>query len=217
MPRDNSPKERQNRQLERKKSRRASRDRILIVSEGSRTRPLYFNEIRSTYRLHSANVVVLPSTLGTSPKQVVESAVEEFQKARAFEQVYAVFDLDAHVNYYDALNNAMEFNGKLRNDLRQPVCFRAVASVPDFELWLLLHYEDIQVPIHRNDVLQRLKKHIPNYEKGASGVFSKTRPNLETAIQRAERLALINNAHTDPEPYTAIVDLVKLLTGLKSP
>ena len=37
MGRDDSPKERQRKQLERKLGRRASYDRILIVSEGSRT------------------------------------------------------------------------------------------------------------------------------------------------------------------------------------
>ena len=46
MARDNSPKERQRQQLERKLARRASYDRILIVSEGSKTEPNYFGEIR---------------------------------------------------------------------------------------------------------------------------------------------------------------------------
>lgn len=39
MSRDSSPKERQQKQLERKQGRRASYDRILIVSEGSKTEP----------------------------------------------------------------------------------------------------------------------------------------------------------------------------------
>ena len=56
MGRDNSPKERQRRQLERKLSRRAGYDRMLIVSEGSKTEPNYFSEMRAEYRLHSANV-----------------------------------------------------------------------------------------------------------------------------------------------------------------
>lgn len=56
MVRDHSPKERQRQQLERKLGRRASYDRILIVSEGSKTEPNYFSDIRSAYRLHTANV-----------------------------------------------------------------------------------------------------------------------------------------------------------------
>ena len=53
MGRDNSPRERQRRQLERKQNRRASYDRVLIVSEGSKTEPNYFKEIRAEFRLHS--------------------------------------------------------------------------------------------------------------------------------------------------------------------
>ena len=63
MARDNSPKDRQQKQLERKQGRRASYDRILIVSEGSKTEPNYFREIRATHRLHTTNVEVQPRSL----------------------------------------------------------------------------------------------------------------------------------------------------------
>lgn len=32
-----------------------------------------------------------------------------------------------------------------------------IASVPSFELWLLLHFENIQPPLHRDDVMRRLR------------------------------------------------------------
>ena len=48
MGRDNQPKDRQRIQLERKENQRDSYERILIVSEGTKTEPLYFKEIRST-------------------------------------------------------------------------------------------------------------------------------------------------------------------------
>jgi hypothetical protein len=58
MARDNSPKIRQRAQLERKQNQRASYDRVLIVSEGSKTEPLYFKEIKNAHRLQTANVEV---------------------------------------------------------------------------------------------------------------------------------------------------------------
>ena len=79
MARDNSPKERQLKQLERKLGRRASYDRILIVCEGSKTEPNYFREIRTAHRLHTANVEVQPSELGSAPIQVVEYALTLFE------------------------------------------------------------------------------------------------------------------------------------------
>ena len=168
MARDNSPKERQKQQLERKLGRRASHDR--------------------------------------RQKQI---------QPRAYEQVYAVFDRDDHGSYFDALSLATSLNGKLKNDARQPISFKAIASVPSFELWLLLHYEDIQAPIHRVEVMQHLKRHMPGYEKGASSAFAITRDRLAIATQRAQQLAARFNAHTDPEPYTAIAELVTLLTTLR--
>lgn len=147
MGRDNSPKERQRRQLERKLNRRASYDRILIVSEGSKTEPNYFKEICAEYRLHSANVEVRPSAFGTQPLQVVEYARELFLQGdrhrrirpRVFEQVYAVFDRDDHPTFADALALSRNIDGTLRNDLKRPVQFRAIPSRPSFEFWLLLH------------------------------------------------------------------------------
>lgn len=223
MGRDNSPKERQQKQLERKLGRRASYDRILIVSEGSKTEPHYFSEIRAAYRLHTANVEVRPSELGTAPIQVVQYARALFENGdrhrniqpRAFEQVYALFDRDDHDSYCNALRLAESLDGKLKNDAKQFIRFRAIASVPSFELWLLLHYEDIRAPLHRDEVMQRLKLHIPGYEKGASRAFATTREHLAVATQRAEALAAKFTADTVPEPYTAIVGLVKRLTALR--
>lgn len=225
MARDNSPKERQRKQLERKQGRRASYDRILIVSEGSKTEPNYFKEIRAVYRLQTANVEVRPSELGTAPIQVVLYAKELFEKGdrhkniepRAFEQVYAVFDRDDHDSYFNALRMAESLDGKLKNDAKQFIRFKAIASVPCFELWLLLHYEDIQAPLHRDEVMRRLRKpeNFPGYEKGAAGAFASTRERLNVAAQRAEALAVRFSADATPAPYTAIVELVKLLTMLR--
>jgi hypothetical protein len=224
MARDNSPKERQQKQLERKQDRRASYDRILIISEGSKTEPNYFREIRAAYRLHTANVEVHPSELGTAPIQVVQYAQALFENGdrhkniqrRAFEKVFAVFDRDDHASYHDALSLAASLNGKLKNDAKQSIVFEAIASVPCFELWLLLHFEDIQTPLHRDEVIRRLKRHIPDYEKGTKNSFSITNEHLTVAIQRAERLATRFTAHTDPEPFTTIDALVKLMTSLRT-
>jgi len=223
MGRDDSPKERQRRQLERKLERRAGYDRILIVSEGARTEPNYFKEIRAEYRLHSANVEVQPGAFGTQPLQVVDYARELFEKGdarkgirpRAFEQVYAVFDRDDHPTFHDALARARALDGTLRNDLRQPVKFAAIASRPSFEFWLLLHFEDVRHLIHRDEAMRRLKRHLPGYDKGYGRAFAETRSELQTAMDRARALAERVDPANDAEPYTGVVHLVELLTRLK--
>jgi len=224
MARDNSPKERQRQQLERKLGRRASYDRILIVSEGTKTEPNYFREIQRAYRLHTANVEVRPSELGTAPIQVVQYAKELFEfgdkhkmiRPGAFERVYAVFDRDDHGSYFDALEMAESLDGKLKNDNKQLIRFQAIASIPSFEIWLLLHYEDIQHQLRRDEVMQRLKSHIPEYEKGATQTFFITRTRLAVATERAQALTKKFNARTEKAPFTAISELVTLLTQLRA-
>lgn len=223
MGRDNHPKERRRQQLARKQGGRVSHDRILVVCEGSKTEPGYLAEIRTECRLHTASVVVRHSETGTAPIQVVEYAQELFEKgdrhrkiqARAFEQVFAVFDRDEHPSYLAALQLAHSLDGRLRNDARQSIRFQAIASVPSFELWLLLHYEDVQAPLHRDEVMRRLKQYLPGYTKGGRNVYSTTKDNLMVAVQRAEALAMKFTAYTDPEPFTDMVKLVKTLKNLK--
>jgi hypothetical protein len=185
---------------------------------------LYLEEIRAAHQLHSANVAVQPGQLGTAPIQIVRYAKQLFEKGdlskgirpHSFDQVYAVFDRDEHDSYFDALGLAQSLDGKLRNDDRHPITFKAFASVPSFELWLLLHYEDVRAPIHRNEVMSRLKQQMPGYQKGKGGAFAITRDRLETARQRAQALGEKFNAYTEPEPFTAFHELVTLLTTLRT-
>lgn len=223
MGRDNQPRDRQLRRKVAKEGQRASYARILIVTEGSKTEPLYLEEIRAAHHLHSANVAVRPGQLGTAPIQVVRYAQQLFEEGdlrkgirpKSFDLIYAVFDRDDHDSYSNALDLTKSLDGKLRNDDRRSVSVKAIASIPSFELWLLLHYEDIQAPIHRDVVMDRLKQHIPGYDKGAGGAFAHTRSRLETATQRALALAAKFTAYTDPEPFTALHELVTRLTTLR--
>ena len=142
MGKDNQPKARQTKQLARKSGRREGYDRILIVSEGRKTEPLYLNEIRTKYRLSTTNVQVQHSQYGTSALQVVEYAEHllkngdenKYIEPHAFEQVFVVFDRDDHITYHQALSKAAALNGKLRNDLKQPVSVQAIVSLPCSEL-----------------------------------------------------------------------------------
>jgi len=224
MGKDNQPKHRQqSRDLKRRTARRAPFERVLIVCEGEKTEPQYIREIRRNYRLNTANVHVCSSALGTQPLQVVEYAEMLFRKGDrskaidlgAFDRVIVVFDRDDHASYHQALNKAEAMNGKLKNDIGERVPFQAIASVPCFELWLLLHFEDVHAPIHRDDVYERLKAYLPGYNKGQSGYWAATKAHLQVAIKRASTRAAANGAHNDHEPYTAMYDLVLRLIHLK--
>lgn len=151
MGKDGQPKHRQAaRELLRRKAQRQPAERLLIVCEGSKTEPLYLGEIRQQLRLPSANVQVQPAAYGTEPIRIVEYAERLFTEgqralgihARSFDRVVVVFDRDEHHTYRPALQRVAALNGRLENDERVKLPFEAVVSVPCFELWLLLHFED---------------------------------------------------------------------------
>ena len=191
MGRDNHPRERQARKLARKKALRGVYERILIVCEGKKTEPLYFEEIRREYRLHTANVCVLHGEAGTCPRQIVEFAQSVFESGgRKFEKIFAVFDRDEHMRFHEAVELARSLDGKLRSDEKGRVVFAAIPSIPCFELWFLLHYREVTHDIHRADVIRELKGYLPGYEKGQGGCFAKTRADLPTAYRNVELLAV---------------------------
>lgn len=224
MGQDNQPKHRQEkRDLKRRAAQRAPYKRVLIVCEGEKTEPYYFGEIRQEHRLATANVQVWPSALGTQPLQVIDYAEVLFRNGdrskgippRYFDHICAVFDRDDHISYHNALAKADALNGRLQNDVGERVAFQAIPSVPCFELWLLLHFEDIHAPIGRDDVYARLKHHLPGYDKGQPGNWAATKDRVGQASSRAESRAEATTAYDGNEPYTAVYKLILLLTHLK--
>lgn len=192
-------------------------DRILIVCEGKKTEPNYFNEIRQEARISTVHIHVSHSQLGTQPLQVVNSAVELFQeKKQAFEKVFAVFDRDDHNTYTNAIARAKALDGQLKNDEGKKVTFKAIVSVPCFELWLLLHYVDIQAYFHRDVILRRLRSYIANYEKGQEGLYKLTQDFLMLATERAKHLKTRSSCENGTEAYTDVDELVDILRSIKS-
>jgi hypothetical protein len=224
MGQDKQPKHRQSaRDLRRRAAVRQPYERLLIVCEGQRTEPQYLREIQQSYRLASAHVQVLHSQFGTEPQQVLEYALNVFKHGDTehglrpceFDRVIVVFDRDEHTTYHAALERAASHSGRLRNDHRVAVPVQTVVSVPCFELWLLLHFEDVLAPLHRHEAQKRLKAHLPGYEKGGRGHWAATVGRLEVATQRAQLLAHTTSAYDGTQPYTDMHALVARLVHLK--
>jgi len=224
MGKDHQPKHRQvARDLRRRAAVRQPYERLLIVCEGEKTEPQYLREIQQAYRLATAHVQVLHSHFGTEPQQVLEYALTIFKEgdrergfhARSFDRIVVVFDRDEHRTYHAALEQAAVQNGKLKNDNGIVMPLEVVASVPCFEIWLLLHFEDIFAPLHRHAAIEQLKAHMPSYEKGGGGHWAATKARLSDATLRAERLASTTTAYDGIMPYTTMHELVSRLVHLK--
>lgn len=199
--------------MKRKRGNRATFDRILIVCEGKKTEPNYFDDIRQALKLPKAEVRVIHSEAGTEPRQIVDYAEKAFCEDPSFDVVYAVFDRDEHKTYHDALKRAAQLDQALRNDFKKKIRFHAVPTVPCFEMWILLHFDDVKAFTDRHEVIRRLGEHIKDYAKGQRGVFGLTVDKLPTATRRAAKLREEFNAEAGTDPYTTVDELVaKLLS-----
>lgn len=189
-------------------------DRVLIVCEGSKTEPNYFEEIRQEFRIPGAHVKVISGN-GTAPIQVVDTALETFKEVPDYEQVFAVFDRDDHLSYHDAIKRAEANANKLKNREKQRVRFEAVASVPSFEVWFLMHFQAVTAWLHRDQVMQQLSGYFPGYAKGQKGMCAKTRANIPNAKTQAVARRRENPRLPGDAIYTDVDRLVDTLHALK--
>lgn len=195
---------------ERKTCFRKSYDRVLIVCEGEKTEPLYFEEFKHEYDLSSANVVVTDASKGSDPMSIIKEAEKLYKESQkennSFDKVFCVFDKDQHGNYDKALYMLTKANSH----------FTAITSVPCFEYWFLLHFEYTTKSFPTaSSVISDLKKYIPTYNKNNRRIFDNLKPRLQTAIQNAEKANQSSkNAGTD-NPSTKVVDLITYLLNMK--
>jgi hypothetical protein len=164
--------------------RRPSRDplpRILIVCEGTRTEPGYFQQLRHVERI----LIDLEISPGGVPITLVKRAAELKRTAEKaadssedenlrYDYVWCVFDIDEHPGVSEAKQQARD-NG-----------IELAISNPCFELWVLLHFRDQRAHIGRAVVQRDCGKYLPGYEKDVP--FAKLRPKYEDAVRRATAL-----------------------------
>jgi hypothetical protein len=187
---------------------------VLIVCEGEKTEPGYFNRLRSVHRLSSANVRITPAD-GTDPMSIVSFAEAEMDRDD-FDRVYCVFDRNGHDNYEAALQKVNDSTAGKTGKLV------AITSWPCFEIWLLLHYKFTSAAFEKaggesscDRVVRELKKHYPSYEKGRKNVFDELNPMLVTATKHAKQLQRHNQDTGSLNPATRVHELVEYLMKLK--
>lgn len=190
-------------------------DYVLIICEGGKTEPYYFNSLISTEGLSSANIHVTSGNGHTDPISIVRIGEENL--SRGYDKIFCVFDRDGHANYDQALARIVGQeagkNGKLN----------AITSWPCFEIWFLLHFRFSSSPFQKtgtrspgDNTIKELKKYIVDYSKGRKTIFDEIAPRTETAIRNAKRLVQDNKKTGSTNPSTNAFELVQYLKNLKN-
>ncbi len=100
--------------------------------------------------------------------------------------------------------------------------YAAINSIPCFEYWLLLHFENTTKPYGPlsgnsacHQVVKDLKKYMPLYSKGDMKIFPQIKDKIPFAINNATKsLKAAEKADTD-NPTTRVHELVRFLQNIK--
>lgn len=201
---------------------RKERDRVLIVTEGSKTEPDYFKRLIDELQLTTAKVNIVTDS-GSAPINVVNRAIQILKQDDDFEQVYCVFDRDVHSTYDSAISKLKQTSEHKK--FKKKV-IQVITSVPCFEVWYLLHVSKSTKPYGKtgtpcNTLINDLKKSLEfsNYNKADCGAFFEAISGKRgTAICRAKRFLLEANGNGQTpyheDPSTRVHEIVEALTKI---
>ena len=200
---------------DRLKSKRQAPANYLIVCEGKKTEPNYFNGLKKKINEKYGNKVdvLIPNIEVKGTGMNTTSLVKYTQKtvnhaSKVYGQIWVVFDKDDY--------NDEQFNLAIEN------CNYNVAwSNPNFELWILSHFKKVNRCISKDDVLQELSKEfqkngLGDYAKNDEDIFNKVtgEGKLHTAIRNCEYMEELNRCGqaSQRNPMTKVY---KIVEGLK--
>ena len=187
---ERSPRRRGTRRRGRPRPHRSGNPRVLILCEGARTEPGYFNALKTDRGLTS--VVVCASRAGQAgPRGLWERVQAELRKDPGWDEIHCVLDHDGRAAAVDDLERRLADLGKRHRSSR----IAMVLSDPCFEYWLLLHFQFTDRPFAAagkgstacDEVIERLRHHLPDYRKDDPRLFEQCRDRVDDAVRNAQR------------------------------
>ena len=191
---------------------RKSKKVILVAFEGkNKTENNYF----SNYRLRDKDYIIkLVPGNETDPINLVNKTIIKVKELglnlEENDRAYCIFDTDL-----DERKNMQIIKAR---KLAKKYHIIMITSNPCIELWFLLHFEYTTAWLSNNDVINKLKKYYPKYEKNIN-IFPEIKDKVSEAIKNAKKLEsfqLANNkiigmvdANPSTEMYKIVEELIK--------
>lgn len=188
---------------------------ILIVCEGEKTEPIYFNALKAKLRLIMVDVEIVGE--GAAPITVVNRAIELRKHRRyiakksmtkaEYEIIYCVFDVEAPAPH-ESLANAVI---KAKDNKLE-----VILSNPCFEYWYILHFRKTSAPFSSSqNVKSALRREHSAYSESDTTIFNVVYPKTSDAIRHSKEV--LNEQHNDAEdlrdcnPSTHVHKIVEYL------
>jgi len=196
----------------------------LIVCEGTKTEPNYFESLKESLPkgvLELANIDI--DGTGKNTLSIIEESIKlrkcyEEKYLRKIDKVWAVFDRDSFpaVNFNNAINKGENSKPKIN----------CAWTNEAFELWYLLHFNFYNTGLSRGQYKKLLEKEINKtykkkdfvYLKNSKEMFSilENYGNLDFAIDNAKKLELLytDKNYSNHNPCTKVHKLIQELLKL---
>lgn len=186
--------------LKRRRHKREPKRRFIVYCEGRNTEPAYFAAFRRTFPDALIEVETVPAA--GVPQTIAAKAAAKAKslglnrgsrrKKSSFEEgdeVWAVFDRDAHPNFNEAVNICLQAG------------VRVGRSNPCFEVWLILHEADYDRPDGRHAAQAHYEKLRSDYDR--DGAKTPDCNEIVTRVAEAEERAETQLARRESEdaPY----------------
>lgn len=189
---------------------------ILIVCEGTKTEPNYFEAFAEKQQ----GVIVYDievKGLGRGTKGVVEKAIE-LKNKNNYDRVWAVFDKDEFP--------AKDFNEAIL--MGQNNGIEIAWSNEAFELWYLYHFQNVTTCVSRKHYEEKISAAVnvsPKYKSKKKYKYAKKDPenfwimttygSMDSAIQYAKtkHLEYTDSRYANQNPCTTVYRLVRQLLG----
>ena len=197
----------------RKQDSRPQRYRILIITEGEKTEPNYFNDLAKDLPHSLINLLTIKvEGIGQGANAIIREAKKTIQNKRPviFDEVWLVFDKDQIPNN--------DFNSIIINAQKENL--QTAWSNEAFELWYLLHFNYYDTALNRNQYKSKIEREVKNkgvrdfvYTKNMEGFYFllKRIADENLAIKNAEKLCLqyTDNNYAFHNPCTTVYKLIK--------
>lgn len=189
--------------------RRKQKNLVVIVTQGKKTEPIYFNHFKGI----KSNYSLIIKPLANDPISLIDYAKNLMDEQFDFgprDKLFCVYDVNStpEAQLVEAKNRAKK------------LVIRVCVSNPCFELWYLLHFILHASCIDSySDIKVELLKYISNYDKDKD-VFVQLQSKQHFAISNAKRL----DAHHEREktdsirrrnPSTQVHNIVEYLNKLE--
>ena len=164
------------RPFQRKYGERRYKKILLIATEGVKTEPQYFAIFNNKKTI--IQVKCLKGNNDSSPPQVLRRMKEYLKKENINKNDEAWLVVDKDDWSEEQLVQLFDWSKTAKN-------YYFALSNPNFEFWLLLHYEDGKDINNPDQCLQQLNRYLPNYNKEID-IRNINNEMIEAAIKRAK-------------------------------